>query len=158
MTPVKRHLGRPRVNPLPRQEQLRLAKRRQRQRERELGLETVQVKLPAPYGALLRQVAANPSLRRQLETLLARLTRSPSERAILPASIRLADYPQLRLLAWSRDPGLRTITAEDALALYERNWRFVDPSSLSRKEAALIRRLAERAGAGRLHVPGIGLP
>lgn len=83
---------------------------------------------------------------------------SRGERAILPASIRLADYPQLRLLAWSRDPGLRTITAEDALALYERNWRFVDPSSLTRKEAALIRRLAERAGTGTLHVPGIGLP
>ena len=108
----------------------------------------MQVKLPAPYGGLLRQVAANPSLLRKLETLLARLTRSPSERAILPASIRLADYPQLRLLAWSRDPGLRTITAEDALALYERNWRFVDPSSLTRKEAALIRRLGQAPSRG----------
>lgn len=63
--------------------------------------------------------------------------------------LRINDYPQLRFIAWSR-PGDQTISEEDALALYERNWRFVDVPALDDRERALIRQLAERFGHGDL--------
>jgi len=58
-----------------------------------------------------------------------------------------ADYPELRLLAWSRDPA-RPIPAAEAFALYERNWRFVDNGRLTEREAAFIRDLVDRFGQG----------
>ena len=36
-----------------------------------------------------------------------------------------AEFPELALLVWNRDP-TRAIPAEEAFALYERNWRHVD--------------------------------
>jgi hypothetical protein len=64
--------------------------------------------------------------------------------AIIPA-----DYPELARLAWNRDPH-RPITGEEALGLYERNWRHVDTAALSEKERALIASLADRLGGGHL--------
>jgi hypothetical protein len=64
--------------------------------------------------------------------------------------LRLDDYPQLALLAWNR--ALREISGEEAFALYERNWRFVDQESLTPQEAALIDRLTRRYGHGVLNV------
>ena len=41
--------------------------------------------------------------------------------------IRIAEYPQLKLIAWNRnDKDL--IEEEEALAVYERNWHYVDRS------------------------------
>lgn len=65
--------------------------------------------------------------------------------------IRLSDYPQLRLLAWQRQADALLEDAE-ALALYEANWRFIDPPSLAPFEAALIDRLVREFGAGVLLV------
>jgi hypothetical protein len=64
--------------------------------------------------------------------------------------LRLDDYPQLALLAWNR--AVREISGEEAFALYERNWRFVDQESLTPREAALIDRLTRRYGHGVLNV------
>jgi hypothetical protein len=58
-----------------------------------------------------------------------------------------ADYPELAQLAWNRDVR-RPISGAEALALYERNWRMVRSEALTPGEAALIRTLAERHGAG----------
>ena len=69
----------------------------------------------------------------------------------LPARIRLADYPQLKALAW-QTPGAEELTPADALALYERNWRHVDQSRLTPQERALVRGLVEHLGGGRLLV------
>ena len=71
--------------------------------------------------------------------------------APLPDRIRLADYPQLRQLAWQLE-GVTELTPREALDLYERNWRHVDRASLSTNEVALIKALARTFGGGRLLV------
>lgn len=69
----------------------------------------------------------------------------------LPATIRLDDYPQLRRLAWQRF-GTSGITPAEALSLYERNWRHVEPDLMEPGERALVEALALRLGGGRLLV------
>ncbi|MEO6103576.1 MAG: helix-turn-helix transcriptional regulator [Pseudoxanthomonas sp.] len=68
-----------------------------------------------------------------------------------PARLRLADYPQLRQIAWNR-PQEDRILERDALALYERNWRLIDRDRMPPHERALLERLVEQYGAGILHV------
>jgi len=65
--------------------------------------------------------------------------------------IVLADYPQLRMLAWNR-PADALLEDTEAFALYEANWRFVDKSALNHKEAALLERLTQEQGSGLLLV------
>ena len=65
--------------------------------------------------------------------------------------IRLSDFPQLRMLAWNRPAEVEVDDAE-ALALYEANWRFVEPETLNEAEVALLRRLVQEQGAGLLLV------
>jgi len=69
----------------------------------------------------------------------------------LPPRLRLQDYPQLKRLAWQM-PGVAELTPAEALSLYERNWRHVDPASLEPSERALIQSLAKQIGGGRLLV------
>lgn len=69
----------------------------------------------------------------------------------LPSRVRLADYPQLKALAW-QTPGVEDLTPAEALALYERNWRHVDQSRLTPNERKLVRALVEQLGGGRLLV------
>jgi transcriptional regulator with XRE-family HTH domain len=69
----------------------------------------------------------------------------------LPASVRLDDYPQLKRLAWQR-LGVAEVSPAEALSLYERNWRHIDPASLGPAERALVHALAGRLGGGRLLV------
>ncbi|WP_179958200.1 helix-turn-helix domain-containing protein [Chitinimonas arctica] len=68
----------------------------------------------------------------------------------IPRRLNLEAYPQLKQLAWNRTT--KDIDAEDALSLYERNWRFVDVDALSDKEAKLIDRLKKKFGHGVLNV------
>jgi hypothetical protein len=65
--------------------------------------------------------------------------------------VRLADFPQLRLLAWNRSSA-DVLDDREALALYEANWRFVDQARLSKEERALIDRLVTNVGRGVLLV------
>jgi hypothetical protein len=67
------------------------------------------------------------------------------------ATLTIGDYPQLALLAWSRQPG-DVITAEEAFGLYESNWRFVDVDQLSERERELIDGLTETCGHGLMNV------
>jgi transcriptional regulator with XRE-family HTH domain len=71
--------------------------------------------------------------------------------ATLPDRIRLADYPQLKKLAWQLQ-GVEDVSPQEALSLYERNWRHVDAATLSMKEIALVHALATALGGGRLLV------
>jgi transcriptional regulator with XRE-family HTH domain len=73
------------------------------------------------------------------------------EQPVLPASIALSDYPQLKRLAWHLH-GTTELTPKEALALYERNWRHVDPSAMDPRERALVKALARDLGGGRLLV------
>jgi transcriptional regulator with XRE-family HTH domain len=65
-------------------------------------------------------------------------------------AVRLADYPQLKQLVWHRQAD--TLTAQEALAIYERNWRHVDPDRLEPAERTLIEQLVKRHGQGVLLV------
>ncbi|WP_198937834.1 hypothetical protein [Pelomonas sp. KK5] len=80
-------------------------------------------------------------------------TRSTPRRTSSPEfeMLRLDHYPQLQLLAW-HTPGIKELTARDALSLYERNWRHVDQDRLQPQERELIARLARTLAGGRLLV------
>jgi len=137
--PIKgRKRGRPKANPLPRKEQLRVAKRAQRQRDRAAGLALYQVKLPRKVAERLRQAVAIPGFDAELKKFLD------------DAVVEVRKYPNLRLLAWNRvDP---FITERDAFGLYERNWKFVDTKNMTDGERQLVRRLTEKWGRGVLNV------
>ncbi len=64
--------------------------------------------------------------------------------------IRLNDYPQLNLLVWNSN--VSELEDDLAFSLYERNWRWIETSTLSTQEALLIERLKNTFGGGILHV------
>jgi hypothetical protein len=65
--------------------------------------------------------------------------------------LRLSDYPQLKLIAWScRGDGF--IEEKEAFALYERCWHYVDEASLLPHERELIKRLTQQFGKGVMNV------
>jgi len=121
-----------------RRKQLRAAKREQRSRQKRRGLVPCQVVVPRVVAELLREAAKRPDVMDRLRTWLA------------PEVVEIAAWPQLRELCWSRHD--RWISGADALAIYERNWRFVSQVSLTEAEARLIRDLAGRHGNGVLNV------
>jgi transcriptional regulator with XRE-family HTH domain len=55
----------------------------------------------------------------------------------IPARIHLADYPQLKQLAWQVH-GTDVLTPAEALGIYERNWRHVDVNALEPRERQLV--------------------
>jgi transcriptional regulator with XRE-family HTH domain len=77
--------------------------------------------------------------------------RSPSLLPKLPKKIRLADYKQLKRLAWQLK-GTKEITLQEALDLYERNWRHVDTKAMDARERELLRMLLAASGKDRLLV------
>jgi transcriptional regulator with XRE-family HTH domain len=56
---------------------------------------------------------------------------------LIPARIRLADYPQLKQLAWQVQ-GDDPLTPAEALSIYRRNWRHLDVNALQPHERQLI--------------------
>lgn len=68
-----------------------------------------------------------------------------------PTAIRLADHPQLARLAWQM-PASTRLTPQEALGLYERNWRHIDQAALAEPERALLAQLIAHEGRGRLLV------
>jgi transcriptional regulator with XRE-family HTH domain len=67
----------------------------------------------------------------------ATVRREASRRGWLPASVRIADYPWLKELAWQVH-GPQELTPREALGIYERNWRHLDPEALSPHERDLV--------------------
>ena len=67
------------------------------------------------------------------------------------AGIAVSDYPQLQLLAWNLKKDA-VISPEEALSLYERNWRHVDTAALTGSERELIDTLVGTVGKGSLLV------
>lgn len=128
--------GRPRTSPLPREEQLRAAKQRQRERLKAAGIVACELRLPEADAARLRVASADPGFAGEMSRLLDGLV------------VDARRYPELRRLLWNRRD--RLIPAREAFQLYERNWRFVDPGKMKKSEAALVQRLAQHFGAGRL--------
>lgn len=64
--------------------------------------------------------------------------------------IRIKDYPQLKLISWNRHTDF--IDDDEAFALYESNWRFVDQNNLADDELKLINHLTVEYGHGVLNV------
>ncbi len=135
---TKARPGRPKTNPKPRPEQLRIAKRSQRQRDRDAGLALCQIKLPQNTAQRLRHALAIPGFDAELEQFLDE------------AIVETRKFPNLKLLCWNR--AALFLTGRDAFGLYERNWRFVDTRTMPEDERTLIRRLAEKYGRGILNV------
>lgn len=135
--PRKPARGRPRTSSLTRAEQLRAAKRAQRQRVRGAGLTEIQLRLPADEAVRLRAAANAPNFHQALDRFLEGVV------------VDIHRWPKLHELAWNRAD--RWIPAQEALALYERNWRFVRPEELTPDEAALIDRLKLQFGGGLLN-------
>lgn len=67
----------------------------------------------------------------------AGLSQQVSREGWIPARVRLADYPQLKQLAWQVQ-GVDTLSLLEAWDIYERNWRHVDEQALSVDEQQLI--------------------
>lgn len=67
----------------------------------------------------------------------------------IPVRVRLADYAKLKELAWQVH-GTPELTPREALGIYERNWRHVDPASLSESERHLIDALRQGLGSTEL--------
>ena len=76
---------------------------------------------------------------------------NPQHSVAAPAAIVLAEYAQLRQLAWQL-PGVTVLTPPEALQLYERNWRHVDPVAMDAGERELVATLVREVGGGRLLV------
>ncbi len=66
----------------------------------------------------------------------------------IPARIRLADYPQLKQLAWQVH-GSDELTPGEALGIYERNWRHLDVQALQPRERHLVDALRVALGEQR---------
>ncbi len=69
----------------------------------------------------------------------------------LPVRVRLADYPELKQLAWQVQ-GADELTPREALGIYERNWRHLDEAALLPHERNLIDAL--RLAFGDADTPG----
>jgi|RhiMethySRZTD1v2_1073278.scaffolds.fasta_scaffold60857_2 hypothetical protein len=138
MERTRKRTGRPATSPYSRPEQLRLAKRAQRERERRAGVRAVALKLPAREADRLRAAVSQPGFAERLGRFLDE------------ELIDIDAYENLKGLCWNRRG--RYLAAEEALRLYERNWRFVDSVRMKPEERELIKRLATRFGNGILHV------
>jgi transcriptional regulator with XRE-family HTH domain len=72
---------------------------------------------------------------------------APTEQPALGDEVVLADYPQLRALAWHL-PEVSRVSRDEARAIYERHWRHLEPTHLQSNEKGLLRALG-------LEVPGV---
>lgn len=65
---------------------------------------------------------------------------APDRAGWIPARVALADYPQLRALAWQVH-GTDTLTPAEALGIYERNARHLDMEAMPTHEKVLLEAL-----------------
>lgn len=92
-------------------------------------------------GAWMRVVAA---LGLSCE-LHAAIAGDADSSASIPVQIRLADYPQLRKLAWQVH-GVDALTPLEAWGIYARNVRHLDERALDERERDLIANLRNALG------------
>ena len=69
----------------------------------------------------------------------------------VPARIRLADYPQLKRLAWHVH-GIDALTPAEALGIYERNARHLDTHAMTPRERHLVEALHAARGRSQADV------
>ena len=91
------------------------------------------------------------SLGLALDVVEASRLRKKTSMAKPPAKIKIADYQQLKRLAWQLKD-TKELTPREALDLYERNWRHVDTAAMDEGERELIEVLLAAFGRERLLV------
>lgn len=69
----------------------------------------------------------------------------------LPEKIRVGEFKQLKRLAWQLKSD-QTLSPEEVLDLYERNWRHIDLKDMDSKEREFLRRLLKSFGKERMLV------
>lgn len=69
----------------------------------------------------------------------------------LPKKIKIASYGQLKKIAWQLKDTTE-LTAQEALDMYERNWRHIDLKKMDNKEKKLLELLLASFGRERLLV------
>lgn len=101
-------------------------------------------------GAYLRVIL---SLGLDLELVDPRQKKSRRESLVqkIPKKIRIADYKQLKRLAWQLK-GTKELSPKEALELYERNWRHIDVKAMDSREQKLLETLLAVFGRERLLV------
>ena len=99
-------------------------------------------------GAYLSVISA---LGLKLELSDRRSRRSRQAGPKPPSKIRLADYPQLKRLAWQLKD-TKEISPKEALDIYERNWRHIDLETMDSREQELVQALLDAFGRERLLV------
>lgn len=87
----------------------------------------------------------------QLELRDPQASSATADTDSLPTRVRLAEFPQLKSLAWQLHD-VDELSPADALSLYERNWRHIDQASMAPTERALLQALVNQLGGGRLLV------
>lgn len=102
-------------------------------------------------GAYLNAMAALGLEFGILEPLPAGGGHEDDRKGWIPARIRLADYPQLKQLAWQVH-GTDALTPGEALGIYERNWRHLDLQAMDARERNLVEALRLALGEGARHV------
>lgn len=101
-------------------------------------------------GAYLAVISAL-GLEVELMDAQARSGARPGATRPLPKMIPLSKYPQLKRLAWQLKD-TKQLTPDEALELYERNWRHVDLKAMDARERELIESLLAAFGRERLLV------
>jgi hypothetical protein len=101
-------------------------------------------------GAWANAIAAL-GLQLQLQEQAAPQTRSTERSGWWPVRIALADYPQLKALAWQVH-GTEHLTPVEAFDIYERNARHMDMPSMDTQEQALWQALQQAFGKRAAHV------
>jgi hypothetical protein len=91
----------------------------------------------AALGLDVEVIAPVEGLHQEIATVAS--SRTPTK------SVQVADFPQLRRLAWQL-PADAELTPEEAWGTYERNWRHADPSALEDNERQLLAELARMLG------------
>jgi transcriptional regulator with XRE-family HTH domain len=97
-------------------------------------------------GAWANVIAAL-GMQLNLQTTAAGHSKDRPAAGWLPVRVALADYPQLKALAWQVQ-GTHYLTLIEAHDIYERNARHLDRANMTAQEQALIDALQQALGRG----------
>lgn len=78
---------------------------------------------------------------------IERLAIRPQKCYIRHMHINVNTYPQLKALCWNRADDA-VVDGEEALGLYENNWRMIEPEKLDEREQELLDLLVAQYGNG----------
>jgi hypothetical protein len=86
-------------------------------------------------------------MRRWPTAALERLAIRAQKCYIRRMQINVNTYPQLKALCWNRADDA-VVDGEEALGLYENNWRMVEPEKFDAREQELLDQLVAQYGNG----------